>query len=191
LARLTRDLPERPAELRARLEREHGLPAEVVRQIVYSEEEPLFEELTRRGHPAALVVRVLFQDLPSVKAGVAPGAPFEPSVESLDAILAAVAAGRFAKEGIPAVLDALARGVPGLDAAIERAGLSGFSSADLDALVERVVHANATLVRERGADAFSPLMGDVMREVRGRRDGKEVAEVLRRAIARLPEGSER
>jgi len=191
LARLERELPERPEARRVRIEREHGLPSEVVRQIVYSEDEEAFEELARRGHEPSLVVRLLLQELPAV----APSAPGRPalalSLDTLDALLAAVEGGRFAKEGIAAVLASLAAGAPSLDAAIERSGLSGFSGEDLAALVERVVRSNAETVRRRGDDAFSPLMGDVMKEVRGRRDGKEVAEVLRRAISALRSESER
>jgi glutamyl-tRNA(Gln) amidotransferase subunit E len=185
LGRLARELPERPSALRSRLEREHGLAAEVVRQIVYSDDEEAFEELTRRGHSAALVVRLLLQDLPSVAFASRDRPRFEPAIPVLDAMLTAVESGRFAKEGIPTVLAALATGAPDVESALERAGLSGFTAENLEALVERVVRANSAMVRERGEEAFSPLMGDVMREVRGRRDGKEVAEVLRRSIARL------
>jgi glutamyl-tRNA(Gln) amidotransferase subunit E len=181
--RLRRTLPERPEALRHRLEREHGLSPEVVRQIVYSEEEPVFEELTSRGRPAALVVRLLLQDLPALPTDSAPSL-FQPPVDVLDDLLSAVETGRFAKEGIPTVLGALVRGAPTLEAAIERAGLSGFSPSDLEAIVDRVVRANLEMVRARGDAAFSPLMGDVMREVRGRRDGLEVAEALRRSIQR-------
>jgi glutamyl-tRNA(Gln) amidotransferase subunit E len=41
------------------------------------------------------------------------------------------------------------------------------------------------MVRTRGEAAFSPLMGDVMREVRGRRDGREVSDALHAEIARI------
>jgi glutamyl-tRNA(Gln) amidotransferase subunit E len=185
LARLRRSLPERPEALRARLERTHGLPSEVVRQIVYSDDEEAFEELTRRGHDASLVVRLLLQELPAASAP-APGRPaFVPTLEVLDALLKAVESGRFAKEGIAVVLSALADSAPSLDAAIERAGLSGFTLEDLSSLIERVVRSNEEVVRRRGDEAFSPLMGDVMKEVRGRRDGREVADALRRAIAKL------
>ncbi len=182
--RLEQSLPERPAALRARLEREHGLSPEIVRQIVYSEDEPLFEDLTRRGHSGALVVRLLLQDLPSIVRATSAHA-FEPSADSLDALLRAVEGGRFAKEGMPTVLRALAEGAPDLEQAIERAGLSGFTTADLEAIVERVVRGNAEMIRDRGEAAFSPLMGDVMREVRGRRDGREVSDALRRSIDRV------
>ncbi len=185
LDRIARSLPERPAALRARLERDHGLASEVVRQLVYSDAEEAFEELTGKGHAASLVARLLTQELPALITSGAGASPFAPSVEELDALLSAVEAGRFAKEGIPAVLMALATGAPDLEGAIERAGLSGFSSEELRALIDRVVRSNVELVRRRGSEAFSPLMGDVMKEVRGRRDGREVSEELRRAIARV------
>jgi glutamyl-tRNA(Gln) amidotransferase subunit E len=104
-------------------------------------------------------------------------------------VLAAAKAGRIAKEGVPTVLAALAAGAPSVEVAIDRAGLSGFSKEDLIALVRKVVEANAEIVRSRGEAAFSPLMGDVMREVRGRRDGREVSDALHSEIARVRAGS--
>ena len=113
----------------------------------------------------------------------AAGATFDPSIETLDQLLSAATGGRIGKEGVPAVLTALAGGAASVDAAISSTGLEGFLSADLREIVGRVVRAHAGMVRTRGSDAFSPLMGDVMREVRGRRDGQEVAAELRKAIA--------
>ncbi|MGA7476423.1 MAG: Glu-tRNA(Gln) amidotransferase subunit GatE [Thermoplasmata archaeon] len=185
LDRLRSQLPERPEELESRLARSHGLLAEVVRQLVYGDLVERFETLAKAGHPAGLVARLLTQDLPSVPSGGAGTPPFEPSLDSLGAVLAAAEAGRIAKEGVPTVLAALAAGAPSVEAAVERAGLSGFSRDDLVALVRKVVEANAELVRSRGEAAFSPLMGDVMREVRGRRDGREVSDTLHAEIARV------
>ena len=185
LRRLRAELPERPEELEARLARSHGLPGEVVRQLVYGDLVGRFESLAAKGHPAGLVARLLTQDLPSVLSGREGVPAFEPALEVLDAVLGAAEAGRIAKEGVPTVLGALAAGAPNVEAAIERAGLTGFSRDDLVALVRRVVEANAEMVRARGEAAFSPLMGDVMREVRGRRDGREVSETLHAEIARV------
>ena len=185
IERLRRQLPELPAELEARLARTHRLPAEVVRQLVYGDLLDVFESLTAAGHSAGLVARLLTQDLPAVPPPTSGTPPFEPSIELLGAVLRAAEEGRIGKEGIPALLVALAAGAPTVADAIERAGLSGFSTEDLAALVRRVVEANVPMVRERGDAAFSPLMGDVMREVRGRRDGREIADVLRAEIARV------
>jgi len=185
LRRLRADLPERPGELEARLVRSHGLPPEIVRQLVYGDLVSRFEALAAKGHGAGLVARLLTQDLPAVTSG-SDGAPaFDPPTELLDAVLGAAEAGRIAKEGVPTVLGALASGASTVDVAIERAGLAGFSRDDLVALVRRVVESNAPMVRARGDAAFSPLMGDVMREVRGRRDGREVSETLHAEIARV------
>jgi glutamyl-tRNA(Gln) amidotransferase subunit E len=183
LDRLRARLPERPSATFARLAQEHGLTAELVRQLVYGEDLDRFEELVRRGHPAGGVARLLTQELGSV--ALPEGAPrFEPSVDLLDELLRSVRGGAFAKEGTVAVLAELARGAPTVAEAIRRTGLAGVDRDELARVVERVVREQIRLVRERGEAAFSPLMGDVMRELRGRRDGREVADELRRAIAR-------
>lgn len=95
------------------------------------------------------------------------------TVEQLDELLAAAEEGRFSKEGIPAVLAALLAGAPTFDTAVERAGFTGPPVDDLDVVADRIVRSNSRVVQERGEAAFSALMGDVMREVRGhaRRQG--------------------
>jgi glutamyl-tRNA(Gln) amidotransferase subunit E len=183
--RLRANLPERPNELEARLARAHGLPLEVVRQLVYADYVDRFEALAGAGHPPGLVARLLTQDLPAVPRGAPGASPFEPTSETLGALLSAAEAGRIGKEGVPKVLELLATGASSVDVAIERAGLAGFSKEDLVAIVRKVVEANVELVRTRGEAAFSPLMGDVMREVRGRRDGREISEALRTEIDRI------
>ena len=186
LTRLSGRLPERPSALRERLARETGIANEVVLQLVAGGYAETFEELVGRGHTAPMVARLLIQDLPAVPHGE--GEPErEFPLRLLDELLKSAERGDFAKEGIPNVLAELAKGAPDVATAVARAGLSGFTAAELAAIVERVVSANEPLVRDRGDEAFSPLMGDVMREVRGRRDGQEVAEVLRRSIARRRE----
>ncbi|MCI4323755.1 MAG: Glu-tRNA(Gln) amidotransferase subunit GatE [Thermoplasmata archaeon] len=177
-------LPERPAALRARLSREYGLGEQVVTQIVAGGLVETFETLAKRGHLPPIVARLLTQDLPDA---VAKSPPPEPvfSVEALDAVLRATAEGRFAKEGIPSVLLALANGAPDIDTALARGNLATMHRSELDALATRIAISNAEMIRTRGEAAFSPLMGDLMREVRGRIDGKEVAAAMRRAMERL------
>jgi glutamyl-tRNA(Gln) amidotransferase subunit E len=185
LTALRAHLPERPAAQRERLAASYQLPSEIARQLVASGDADLLEELVRRGRSPGSVARLVTQDLPAANKDETPDPPPSLTVDQLDRLLRAAEQGLFSKEGIPAVLAALRSGAPSVEKAIEQAGLSGPPVEDLDAVADRVVRANAGMVRERGDAAFSPLMGDVMREVRGRRDGKEIADALRRSIARL------
>ena len=182
LERLRSQLPERPAELRERLVRETGVPREIVVQLVAGGIVEEFEQLFARGHAAPLVARLLIQDVSAV-----PHPEGTPPVDfpliTLEEVLKGAESGAFAKEGIPNVLTELANGAPTVASAAARAGFSGFTIEELNAIVARIVDANEALLRDRGEAAFQPLMGDLMREVRGRRDGQEVAAALRRAIA--------
>jgi glutamyl-tRNA(Gln) amidotransferase subunit E len=189
LEELRSRLPERPSAQRERLVSAYQLPPELARQLVASGDAETLEDLVHRGRSPGLAARLLTQDLPAARSAAAARPEPTVSVDGLNELLSAAESGRFSKEGIPAVLGALFAGSPTLDAALDRAGLTGPGVDDLDAVAERVVRANATMVHERGEAAFSPLMGDVMREVRGRRDGKEVADALRRAISRLGAGN--
>ncbi len=184
LARLREQLPERPEEIRQRLRDQYSLDDAVVSLLLQEGEADRFEALVRRGHPAPRVLRLLTHDLPAFLAVPRAEPLGEPSEAVLDAILRALASGQFAKEGVAPVLEGVLALGRSVDDAVRSAGLAPFSRPELEALVESVLDRNEALWRSRGAAALSPLMGDVMREVRGRRDGKEVAEVLRLALER-------
>ncbi|MFZ0830771.1 MAG: Glu-tRNA(Gln) amidotransferase subunit GatE, partial [Thermoplasmata archaeon] len=188
LAKLSHHLPERPEESLARMRTEHSLTDDVARLLIQEGEAERFEALVHRGHPASLVVRLLTHDLPAF-AAVARAVPVaDPSENVLDSILTSLAKGQFAKEGVQPVLEGVLVHGRSIDEAANSAGLSPLSRPELEVLVEAVLDRNEELWHSRGRAAQSPLMGDVMREVRGRRDGKEVAEVLEKALGRRLEG---
>ncbi|MFW6317696.1 MAG: Glu-tRNA(Gln) amidotransferase GatDE subunit E, partial [Halorubrum sp.] len=94
-----------------------------------------------------------------------------------------VEGGDLAKEGVPEVLTTLAEN-PKVTAeeAVEMAGLSGVSEADVREAVVEVVERNADQIDEEGMAAFSGLMGEAMGALRGKADGEVVSEVLREEI---------
>ncbi|MFZ0892361.1 MAG: Glu-tRNA(Gln) amidotransferase subunit GatE [Thermoplasmata archaeon] len=179
---LRQRLPERPEQLRDRLAQRYALPVEMIGQVEGAGELERFEALAGMGHAPSIVARLLIQDLPSLNAS---GLTVVPSNELLSDVLGAQERGEFAKEGIPLVVTELLRGASGIGAAVDRAGFSALSTSELDRIVDEIVKANRDVIRERGKAALSPLMGDVMKVVRGRRDGKDVAEALRRSIDRM------
>jgi glutamyl-tRNA(Gln) amidotransferase subunit E len=184
LAELASRLPERPEATRTRLASEYALGVEVVRQLQRAGLVETFESLVHRGFAGPIVARLLTQEVPAAEVE----APSPPAVEvpdeGLAAVLGLVADGAIAKEGMLAVLVQLRRGASTAREAAAKAGLGAGPSDDLSTLAARVVDQNAALIAERGEAAFSPLMGDLMKELRGRRDGQEVAAALREALAR-------
>lgn len=90
-------------------------------------------------------------------------------------VLDAIYKGRIAKEGAEEALRVLVK-----DPEAEIAA----SKVDLDETIKKVVESKIDLILERGDAAFKPLMGLVMKEVRGKVDGRVVAEKLLEAIRR-------
>jgi glutamyl-tRNA(Gln) amidotransferase subunit E len=183
LERLRARLPERPEAVRSRLVRTYSISLEAARQIQRNGDLGTFEELVGRGRAPANVARLLTQELSSVEMPSEGATEEIASVDVLDRMLSAVESGQIGKEAIPPILAELAKGARSFEEALSRTGLAGISAEELQRLADRVVERNLALLKERGKEAFSPLMGDLMREVRGRRDGREVADALRRALS--------
>ncbi|MCI4325869.1 MAG: Glu-tRNA(Gln) amidotransferase subunit GatE [Thermoplasmata archaeon] len=181
LRALRAGLPERPREARARLVERYALSENTALALQRAGEVERFESLAGRGHAAPLVAQLLAKEIPDSGGD---DEPFDFPVGLLDQLLASLERGEFAKEGLGRVVAALAAGAATVPDAIGRSGLVTMSRGELEALAEQLVLQNAPMIAAKGPGAFSPLMGDLMREVRGRRDGQEVAEVLRSAVAR-------
>jgi len=90
-----------------------------------------------------------------------------------------IADGKIAKEGAE---DILREFCINPDADVKELLTRMESGKDLEEFISKILDEKIDLVRERGKKAFKPLMGLVMREFRGRVDGKVVAEKLMRAI---------
>jgi len=178
-------LPELFDERAARYEGEYGLNREFATLMAQSPYNRLFEEAVRDlSLSPALVVRTL-EMIPRELEGV--GVPVSRLPESrLKEALALVAERRVAKEGIPKLLEAMAMN-PGLSAseAASASGLSGVGEGDVEAVVAAIVAGREEFVRERGEAALGPLMGLVMKELRGKADGALISAALRREIERL------
>ncbi len=134
--------------------------------------------------PPALVVRTL-EMIPRELARE--GIPISNLTEDnyLDALVL-VAGGGVAKEGIPQLLETMAKR-PELSAAeaAEAAGLGGVDQSGVEDLVVGIVAEKEAFVRERGEAALGPLMGLAMKELRGKADGALVSSVLKREIDRI------
>jgi glutamyl-tRNA(Gln) amidotransferase subunit E len=104
-------------------------------------------------------------------------------------LFSVVDSGKVSKEAIPNILEVLMKKeAKNVEEAIKRLGIKGLSREELVSIIEDIVNKNVNIIRERGLGSFGPLMGKVMQKVRGRSDGKLVAEILKEKIKKVSKG---
>ncbi len=89
--------------------------------------------------------------------------------------------GKIAKEGAEEVLKILTQEKVGEEEILARLS----PSHNLDDYIAMLIEEKREFIEDRGEHAFKPLMGLVMKEFRGKVDGKVIAEKLRNAIKRV------
>ena len=88
-----------------------------------------------------------------------------------------------AKEAIPEILKYLAQNISSTaEEAVEKLGLTRIDLDKLDDIIERVIRENIEKIKKRPEKAFNIVMGDVMKIVRGKIDGKIVAERVKKKL---------
>ncbi len=157
------------------------LPKDLAWEIADSPYYQIFEEYSEKLQPT-VVARVLHL-VPAMlrKEGV--------DIEKLGErhyrlVLDMILNGDIAKEGAEEALKLLSQNP---DYTAEELKEKIGAAEDIDSFIAKLVEEKADLIAERGEAAFKPLMGLVMKEFRGKVDGKVVAEKLKSAIRTLIE----
>lgn len=182
LKRLQSQLPPAPEVVRSRLQTQYGISEDESRRIVDGGLEVEFESWSKLAE-GPLASRLLLQVLPDLRRRFPEG----PNLANAAAeALGAVKNGRFAKEGLPIVLEAVAAGrAATVEAAAGFLGLAGASDAALLARARALVQEKAEFVRSKGLESVGPLMGLLMKEFRGKVDGGRVNQALRDEVERF------
>ena len=180
-------LPELPAERRARLAEATGLPAKEVGWLVRDPEVLAYFQAVATGRDpktaAGWVMGELQRDLREFGQTMATN-PVGP--ERLGELLDLLAAGTVSATAAKDVLAEMFSSEASPATIVERKGLAQISdSGELEAVVARVVAANPDLAEKfRGGKrgVLGAMVGQVMRETRGRANPKLVSDLLERAI---------
>ena len=174
-------LPELLSEKADRYVRDMGLDASLARQMVYSRRCGLFEEAVSRGVKSTLAARTLLGTMKELSRDGADVSAVPD--EALIDLLVRVEAGSVAKEAIPPVIRALSEGQD-IDAAISAVAPS-IGREEVRAIICAAIAEREEFVREQGMRAVGPLMGVVMKELRGRADGKVISELLKEEVGKV------
>ena len=183
-------LPERIEERVQRYKRDYFLNDELAQQIAWSENNLLFEQIMQLWQSkdesvtkdavkdaARLAVRTLEGTIAELRRDNAPVEDLTPS--HFLSVFQLIRSKVISKEGVPETLRTLAQCPTKMaaDAAAEL-GFTTLSESELKIIVDGIVEARLDFVKAKGVAAVGPLMGIVMKEVRGKADGKLVNAVL-------------
>ncbi len=192
--RIKTNLPELLDSKIKRYKLEFWLNDELARQIVWSENRDLFERImklwiTNMGNEeagelkeaATLTVRTLESTIPGLRREEVPVNNLKN--EHFIQVFELVKSKTIAKEGIPEILRCLAQN-PTKDVKDIAAdmGFEMLSNEELEGLIDSIVRSKRDLIQSRGLGAVGPLMGIVMKEIRGKADGKVINMLLRERV---------
>ena len=178
------NMPELPEEKVDRFVKDFSLGKDQAAALIDAGYDDEFELLVRWSDNPQVVARIFLHVYPELeKDGLSPS---EVGVEVLGELLRQLRDGAFAKEAIPDLLSWMLRSDSrDVSAAAEHLGVGGGDADMVREVCERVVREREGFIRERGEASLGPLMGIVMKELRGKADGKLISEILSEKIARL------
>ncbi|MDY6964961.1 MAG: Glu-tRNA(Gln) amidotransferase subunit GatE [Halobacteriota archaeon] len=178
------ELPELFYDRKERYKKEYALNEELATQISSSPDFELFEEIMKFDFPATLVVKTLVNTIPELQRE---GHQVENiSEDSIIEIFRLTSEEKMAKEAINDVLVGITNSP---DREVEDLiGELGFGAVDADQIEEiliKTVQERSDFIMERGLDSIGPLMGVVMKELRGKAKGEVVNKILKEKILEM------
>jgi len=183
--RIRASLPEFPEQTLQRLMREYGLNQKLAKQVLDSEVIDLFEAVVRESRISPTMVAVFLTE--TWKSLKREGVPVEKLSENqIMDMFRAVGSGKLAKEALGDVAAWLSKSEgKSLEDAIEALGLAFLSKEELEGIIDTVMANSRSLIEKGGMKAFGPIMGMVMKEVRGRADADLVGKMIRSKLEKL------
>jgi len=185
LQKIKKNLPERPEEKHRRFIEEYKLNAEQTKQILASGYEKDFEKLVKRlPELKNVIIRTFLNTFPELEAeDVDVGKITE---DILIDVFSALSKDKYSKEAVPNILKYLAKNINAtLENAIISCGFGTKDTTDMEGIIRRIVSQRIEFVKQRGMDALGPLMGIVMKELRGKADGELINKILKQEIEKV------
>ena len=182
LEKLWSQLPELPEQKMRRLMKEYGLNRKLAKQILDSEYGDLFEAVAKETGVSPTVIAVALTE--TLKALRREGINIEAVTdEQFRELFSLIDSGKTTKEAIPEIITWLSKheGATAKEA-IESLGLAMISQKELERIIDDLMDRNRSLVEERGKGAFGPLMGMIMKKVRGRVKAEMVSGILKKRL---------
>ena len=185
IQKLKKNLPELPEAKHKRFIKEYGLNAEHTKQLLASGYENDFEQLVKKFPSLKnVIIRTFLNTFSELQnQGL--------DIDTIDNrmlsdVFYSLNTGKFAKEAVPEILKHLLKnkGVS-VDKAIELCGLCSTDEEEVVKIVRKIVSERKDFIKQRGKESLGPIMGVVMKELRGKADGKVISKVLKDEIEKI------
>jgi glutamyl-tRNA(Gln) amidotransferase subunit E len=183
--KIIKNLPERPKEKHNRFIKQYNLNKEQAKQILSSGYENDFENLVKK-YPSMknIIIRTFlntFSELSKENIDIS-----IITEEMLSNVFSGLLKEKYAKEAIPLLLRYLALNPKAtIDTAIQNCELSTTDTKEIEKLAEKIIQERLDFVKQKGLGAVGPLMGIIMKELRGRADGKMISSILKNEIEKV------
>jgi len=183
LKRIQDNLPEMLEEKMKRYLDFHSINEVQARQLINMGYDDLFESLLSKHEDKKMqniVAKVLLNTIPELESHGLDISKIDEEI--LNSVLNAVKEEKFAKEGIFEVLKYVIKKDKTVEEAISDLGVITIDEDEMDRIIENILMQRLDFVKEKGMNAIGPLMGVVMKELRGKVDGKKVNLALKKKI---------
>tara|TARA_Y100000310_G_scaffold344245_1_gene455960 strand:+ start:772 stop:2649 length:1878 start_codon:yes stop_codon:yes gene_type:complete len=181
LNELKKKLPELPWVQIEKIGKKYKLSHELAETIYRSSFYDLFIELIKTKADPTLIATTLTATLKNAQKDTE--SEVELSEDHLRALFSSLVDGKFSKEAIPKILEKwFKKPEAKFESIMKGAGAGTIKSGALEKVISDIVKKNQKLIKEKGERAIQPLMGLVMKEVRGKADGKQVMDILSKKV---------
>jgi glutamyl-tRNA(Gln) amidotransferase subunit E len=178
----TLHLPEKPTEKRQRLTSHYHLNEEQLNQLLSHGREHDFERhITQYPDIKNIILRTYLNTIPELEKE---GFSFDNKDEKLlTQVFSALQEGRYAKEAVPTIIRyRLVHPDSSVEDSIQACGFRTTGEEEIRKVIQKIVTERNTYVKEKGMNAHGPLMGLVMKELRGKADGQHISRILHEEI---------
>ncbi len=185
LENIKKNLPELPEEKRDRFIKEYKLNKEQTKQILNSGYEDDFEKLVKK-YPKQknIIIRTFLNTFSELEKENIDTSSFD--IDILFEILKNLEKNNFSKEAIPDILRYLAKNkTKDVSKAIDECNLESTDEKEIQQIAEKIVKEKKDFVKKRKLGALGPLMGLIMKELRGKADGKTISKILKKEIEKI------
>ena len=182
IKRIQQNLPKYPWDLMKKYSEQFKIKEQSIKDLIFEGKLKLFEELINiyKENPTLIITTLLETTKALRRDGI--------NVSNLtnthfSDLFTSLKKNEISKEAIEDILIKLSN-YPNTSfkEVKEQLKIIKLSEVDLIKLIQKIVNKEVELIRKSEMRSFSPLMGEVMKEVKGKIDGKIVAEKLKKAI---------